>query len=256
MSAPGHFIYTGERLGGLNNPNTNYVVTVTIDDTITKIEEDAFSWCGKLNSITIPETITSIEKFAFSHCDNLKSIIIPSSVTRIEKCAFFFCSNLKSVKIHPSTIIGEDVFRNCPNLDEDSCQQISQQFIKANNLTLRDTFKQGDGPTLGFQGATQNGYGPEMCGITLQQMKDVLDHPLIKPTTLMRDVVRLAIKPITKKVGVGYALLANQDAPLKANIMVSVSVITFANIFNFHSSLAFTYTVHHLFLLLLFAICF
>ena len=42
----------------------------------------------------------------------------------------------------------------------------------------------------------------------------------------MRDVVELAIKPATKGKGVGYALLLNQDAPLHADVMVSVSIIS------------------------------
>ena len=136
--------------------------------------------------------------------------------------------NLKSVSIHPSTKIGGAPFAQCDNLDEDSRQQIHNCFINSNNLTLRHTFKEGDGPTLGFKGATQKGYGPEMWGITLQQMKAIMKHPLIYRDTLMRDVVRLAIKPVTKGLGFGYALLANQDAPLKAKIMMSVSVSTFA----------------------------
>ena len=227
MSTSGHFIYTGEPLGYRNYDTRDDVVTVTIDDTLTSIGDYAFSRCRNLESIIIPPTITSIEDLAFRDCSKLESIIIPPSVTYIEKWAFQGCSNLKSITIPPSTEIGASAFANCPNLDEDSIQQIHNCFIKSNNLTLCDTFKEGDGPTLGFKGATQKGYGPEMWGITLQQMKAIMEHPLIYRGMLMRDVVRLAIKPITKGLGLGYALLANQDAPFKANIMVSVSVTTF-----------------------------
>ena len=59
--------------------------------------------------------------------------------------------------------------------------------------------------------------------MTLQQIKDVLSHPYIDEYTTMREVVRLLVKPATKQQGVSYALLLNQDAPLHANVMVSVS---------------------------------
>ena len=222
MSTSGHFIYTGESL----YDKRDNVVTVTIDDSVTDIGYEAFQWCSNLESIIIPPTITSIGGFAFRECSKLQSITIPPSVTKIGDCAFDDCSNLKSISIHPSTKIRYRAFLGCPNLDEDSIQQINNCFIKSNNLTLRNTFKEGDGP-LGFKGATQKGYGPEMWGITLKQIQDIMEHPLIDYKTLMRDVVRLAIKPITKQARVGYVLLANQDAPLKAKIMVSVSISTF-----------------------------
>ena len=101
-------------------------------------------------------------------------------------------------------------------------EQISKIFRKDLKL-VSNPLKQGPGPTLGFQGHTQQGWGPERCGITLQQIKSTLNHPCINRDTSMRDVVKLAIKPTTKQKGMGYALLLNQDEPLHADAMVSVS---------------------------------
>ena len=99
------------------------------------------------------------------------------------------------------------------------------------NLQLTDSFQEGNGPTHNFQGETQRGHGPEMWGMTLEQIKHVLDlarsekHPCgLDNWSTMRDVVKCFIKPATNKLGVGYALAINQAKPLKAAVMVSVSL--------------------------------
>ena len=90
-------------------------------------------------------------------------------------------------------------------------------------------FKHGSGATNGFGGKTQNGYGPEMCGISLDQLMDLKQHPLYhitgkngKINYLMRDFVIL-LKLITAGTGMGYSLLINKKNPLKVKVMVSVS---------------------------------
>lgn len=71
------------------------VMSVTIPDNVTNIDDYAFSNCANLTSITIPNNVTRIGIAAFSHCTNLTSITIPDSVTSIGKCAFFGCTNLR-----------------------------------------------------------------------------------------------------------------------------------------------------------------
>ena len=125
-------------------------------------------------------------------------------------------------------------------------------MISNNNLTLSENFQKGAGPTLDFQGATQNGYGPEMWGLTLNQIKAICEYPKIKSDTTMRQVVELAIKPLTKNLGIGYALLVNQHKPLRAKVMVSVSYYSNDNtnpidLFFFYSARPFANTIHILF---------
>ena len=64
-----------------------------------------------------------------------------------------------------------------------------------------------------------------MWGLTLQQIKYITNHPNIEPDTTMREVVEIVIKPATKGLGIGYALLVNQVQPLCAKVMVSVSTL-------------------------------
>jgi len=77
------------------------------------------------------------------------------------------------------------------------------------------------GSDLGFLGAKQIGLGPEMCGITLEQLKSILELPGFTETMTMWDVVQKFIKPATKGTGLSYALTLNKQKPLRATYMVS-----------------------------------
>jgi len=91
--------------------------------------------------------------------------------------------------------------------------------------------RQRYGQDLGFLGAKQRGHGPEMWGITLEQLSDIpADVDIQQPEVgdipahrgkSMYKVVNDIVKPQTKGKGMGYALLVNQSKPLEARIMVS-----------------------------------
>eukprot|EP00927_Polykrikos_kofoidii_P068092 TRINITY_DN63489_c0_g1_i1.p1 TRINITY_DN63489_c0_g1~~TRINITY_DN63489_c0_g1_i1.p1 ORF type:complete len:1214 (+),score=137.61 TRINITY_DN63489_c0_g1_i1:164-3805(+) len=79
-----------------------------------------------------------------------------------------------------------------------------------------------------FTGESQRGYGPEMWGITLEQLRGVKTAPgYCLPSTwydkgmTMRDVVEQIIKPQTAGQGMGYALFLNFAKPLRARVMIS-----------------------------------
>ena len=94
-----------------------------------------------------------------------------------------------------------------------STHRIEEQSIEA----AREKY----GPDLQFKGAKQNGLGPEMWGITLEQLLAVKELDGYNESMLMYEVVEKLIKPQTKGKGIGYALLLNSDKPLRAKIMVS-----------------------------------
>ena len=59
------------------------ITSITIANTITRIEEKAFDCCTQLSAVTIPNSVTKIEKYAFNNCVGLTSITIPNSVSSI-----------------------------------------------------------------------------------------------------------------------------------------------------------------------------
>ena len=93
------------------------LTSVTIGNSVTRIESEAFGSCSGLKSIVIPNSVTSIGGGAFYGCSKLTSIVIPNSLTSIGKNAFYNCSGLTSIVIPSSvTSIGDDAFYGCKNL--------------------------------------------------------------------------------------------------------------------------------------------
>ena len=124
------------------------LISVTIPDSVTNIEEDAFISCESLSSIIvsennakyksigncclskdgemlifgcknskIPDCVTKIGDYAFDGCTGLTSIEIPNSVTQIGNYAFGECTELTTIEIPSSvTEIGDFAFVDCSKL--------------------------------------------------------------------------------------------------------------------------------------------
>ena len=93
------------------------IITVIIENGVTKIGNDAFRVCEKLTSITIPNSVTTIGYYAFYLCTALESITLPNSITAIKYGNFAACTALKSIAIPNSvTAIEVDAFKNCTAL--------------------------------------------------------------------------------------------------------------------------------------------
>ena len=97
--------------------------------TVTSIGIEAFLG-SDIESISLPNTIVRIEREAFQYCTALSEIIIPSSVTDIGDGAFFGCEGLTSL-VFPNSVkfIGEESFGGCKNVTN---------VILPNNLTYID----------------------------------------------------------------------------------------------------------------------
>ena len=130
------------------------LASVTVPNSITKIEMDAFrecsnlkavhisdlaSWCNILHSsiysnplsnesslylngelvtdLVIPDTVPIIRSAAFYNCISLKSVVIPEGITYINSYVFSQCKELTSVTIPNSvTKIQSLAFYRCTNL--------------------------------------------------------------------------------------------------------------------------------------------
>jgi hypothetical protein len=64
---------------------------------VATIHSQVFAFYSVLKSVTIPNTVTRIENDAFEYCTNLTSVIIPDSVNYIGSGAFYCCSKLSSI---------------------------------------------------------------------------------------------------------------------------------------------------------------
>ena len=92
---------------------TSYI----IPNSVTNIENYAFSGCKSLTSIEIPNSVSNIGNYAFCGCDSLASIEIPNSVSNIGNYAFSGCKSLTSINIPNSvTNIEYGAFSGCDSL--------------------------------------------------------------------------------------------------------------------------------------------
>lgn len=69
--------------------NVSVLKSITLPDSITKINIGAFNYCKNLQNIKLSENLTELGMTIFTGCDSLKSIVLPDSLTTIHKNAFF-----------------------------------------------------------------------------------------------------------------------------------------------------------------------
>ena len=119
---PGNTIYDSrEDCNAIIETATNTLITgcqnTTIPNSVTTIEDYAFSDCTSLTSITIPNSVTSIGINAFRVCSSFTTITIPNSVTSIGNRAFDGCSSLNTIYVEATTpsTLGYNVFTNTPS---------------------------------------------------------------------------------------------------------------------------------------------
>ena len=81
-----------------------------IPDSVTCIEDNAFSACRSLTDIVIPDGVTSIGYSAFEGCSSLSSVVIPDGITSIGEYAFRGCSFPYDFKQELISRFGDKIF--------------------------------------------------------------------------------------------------------------------------------------------------
>lgn len=92
---------------------------IKMPNTLLKIGSAAFKGCTSIENIVIPGLVTEIREFTFCNCAKLKDITIPEGVTKIGEGAFLCCSSLTKIIIpHRVQKIERSVFTDCTNLEQ------------------------------------------------------------------------------------------------------------------------------------------
>lgn len=93
------------------------MTSVTIPNTVTKIDVVAFRWCQNLKNITIPNSVKEIGASAFEGCISLSSVTLSQELKKIENSVFKGCKSLKVITI-PGGVNNIDMyaFSGCTNL--------------------------------------------------------------------------------------------------------------------------------------------
>ena len=89
-----------ERIGAGSFAWDGKLANVVIQDGVKRICRSAFESCP-IKSITIPDSVTSIESEAFGGCKQLESVTIPEGLTNIHERAFVGCNKLLDANKRP-----------------------------------------------------------------------------------------------------------------------------------------------------------
>ncbi|MBQ3665372.1 MAG: leucine-rich repeat protein, partial [Lachnospiraceae bacterium] len=89
------------------------IISITIPNSMTRIDSCAFYGLSKLRAVNIPSSVTAIGAYAFEFCTSLESFKIPDTVTTIGNGAFYGCSSLSDVNLGTGvTHINDFAFMN------------------------------------------------------------------------------------------------------------------------------------------------
>lgn len=108
-------------------------MSITIPESVTEIEEDAFAYCSSLTSINIPNSVISIGIGAFHGCRSLETISLPDSLKSISYGLFEDCRQLETLII-PGSIEKIMQFYYNPGLNNTG-EPSNYTFSNCENLT-------------------------------------------------------------------------------------------------------------------------
>ena len=94
-----------------------YLVEVTIPDTVIYLDEMAFYFCSEVKTFNLSNNLEKIGRGAFAYCYTVQSINFPESLKEIGNLAFYDCTGMVTYTIPASvTKIGDFAFNLNTNL--------------------------------------------------------------------------------------------------------------------------------------------
>jgi hypothetical protein len=137
---------------------------VTIPNSVTSINDQAFYGCTSLTSVVIPNNVNYIGSYAFANCSGLTSVTIGSSVKGIGYQTFSECTNLKTVKC-----LAEKVPDTITNAFQESNPQEATLYVPSGSLNDYNTTEPWS--YFGTIKALDDGSGVEMTHSTLPMIQ-------------------------------------------------------------------------------------
>jgi len=158
-------IYLPKQLGGKNvveikngSFSNVQIVGVVLPDTLKRVGESAFYYCGTLVEIELGSNVEEIQAKAFQGCMALNKVIMQGALVDIADYAFGYCSSLKEIEIPdgvknigtgafclsgltnvkvPGSVqtVGRGAFESCENLVEveisDGVEMLGDEMFEA-----------------------------------------------------------------------------------------------------------------------------
>lgn len=110
---------TLKTIGEMTFYGAENLLTVSISEGVTEIDDSAFMLCSSLTSIKLPYSLEKIGKSVFKQCTSLKSIILHEALTSLGKEAFANCTSLNYVGLENQNLqYDESVFMGCTLLSD------------------------------------------------------------------------------------------------------------------------------------------
>ena len=97
--------------------NCRNLQTLTLNNTLLKIGDNAFSGCS-IKELILPDSIKSIGKFSFDNCDELTKVKLSANLKTIPEQAFLGCEQLQEIKLPDNLeVIESNAFTSCRSLE-------------------------------------------------------------------------------------------------------------------------------------------
>lgn len=114
----------------------NRISSITIPNSVVRIQGNAFIRCENLTYVSIPDSVTEICGEAFYECEKLEKVDGCEGLQKIYPRAFAFCKNLKSISLPDGlSEIGDAAFSSCESLTE---FKIPKSLVDISNNMLSD----------------------------------------------------------------------------------------------------------------------
>ena len=97
--------------------NCRNLQTLTLNNTLLKIGDNAFSGCS-IRELILPDSIKSIGKFSFDNCDELTKVKLSANLKTIPEQTFLGCEQLQEIKLPDNLeVIESNAFTSCRSLE-------------------------------------------------------------------------------------------------------------------------------------------